>query len=82
MNTKQKIYFAVLGGVFLVLFVWFIVSVDKKEEQRIAVDALIPRVTANDGAVYKIRVINGCEYLIGVHAITHKGDCTNSIHQH
>ncbi len=85
MNTKQKVYFIFLVGGFVSLFILFVVSVAKEDARRQAADALIPRATATDGTVFRIKNVNGCEYLEwgygSGYSLCHKGDCTNSFHR-
>ena len=43
---------------------------------------MIKTVENNLGHQYRVIEVDGCEYLLGINKLTHKGDCANPIHCH
>jgi hypothetical protein len=41
-----------------------------------------PTVENSLGHRYEVIEVDGCEYLLGIQKLTHKGNCTNPIHCH
>lgn len=82
MNESQaKNFFAVLGVVFAVLVVIAVGCTDQREKDTVT----LPVVTSSSGGRYFVTVVEGCEYIAcythnGFWTLSHKGNCTNSIH--
>lgn len=41
-----------------------------------------PMVENNLGIQFEVIEVDGCEYLLGIKKMAHKGDCANPIHCH
>jgi hypothetical protein len=41
-----------------------------------------PMVESNLGHRYEVIEVEGCEYLLGIKKMAHKGNCANPIHCH
>ena len=41
-----------------------------------------PMVETDRGIRFEVIEVEGCEYLLGINKLTHKGDCANPIHCH
>lgn len=39
-------------------------------------------VDTDRGIRFEVIKVEGCEYLLGINKLTHKGDCVNPIHCH
>jgi len=43
----------------------------------------MPTVGSNKSGLYlEVIEVDGCEYLLGINKLTHKGNCANPIHCH
>jgi len=43
---------------------------------------MVETVESNLGHQYQVIEVDGCEYLLGINKLAHKGDCANPIHCH